>query len=64
MRKGTHLIPDKFLNQVTPATHAGSATKSPFVFVILRYHKLQVCYIVMGAHDGHGEPWVVFDRAF
>jgi hypothetical protein len=61
MRQGPYPIPDKLLNQIAPATHAGSAPKGSFVFIILCHLKLRVRYVIMGAHDGHGEPWVVFD---
>jgi hypothetical protein len=64
MRQWPYPIPDKFLNKIAPATHAGSAPKGSFVFIILRYLKLRVHYVIMRAHDGHGEPWVVFDCAF
>jgi hypothetical protein len=36
MRQGPYPIPDKLLNKVAPATHADSAPKGPFVFIILR----------------------------
>ena len=61
MLQGPYPIPDKFLNKIAPATHAGSAPKGSFVFIILHHLKLRVRYVIMGAHDGHGEPWVVFD---
>jgi hypothetical protein len=64
MRQGPYPIPDKLLNKVAPATHADSAPKGSFVFIILRYLKLRVRYVIMRAHDSHGEPWVVFDCAF
>jgi hypothetical protein len=64
MRQGPYPIPDKLLNKVAPATHADSAPKGSFIFIILRYLKLWVRYVIMRAHDGHGEPWVVFDCAF
>jgi hypothetical protein len=64
MRQGPYPIPDKLLNKIAPATHAGSAPKGSFVFIILRYLKLRLHYIIMRAHDGHGEPWVVFYCAF
>jgi hypothetical protein len=40
-----------------------AAPKGSFIFIILRHLKLRVHHIIMGAHHGHGEPWVVFDFA-
>jgi hypothetical protein len=47
MRQGPYPIPDKILNKVALATHADSAPKGPFAFIILRYLKLRVCCIIM-----------------
>jgi hypothetical protein len=63
MRQGPHSITNELLNQITPAAHAGSAPKGPFVLIILHHLKLWECHITMGAHHNHGEPWEVFDYA-
>jgi hypothetical protein len=47
MRQGPYPIPDKLLNKVAPATHADSAPKGPFAFIILRYFELRVRHVMM-----------------
>jgi hypothetical protein len=64
MRQAPYPIPDKILNYIVPATHAARAPKGSFVFIILCHLKLRVRHIIMGAHHGHGEPWVVFNFTF
>jgi hypothetical protein len=61
MRQGPHSITDELLNQITPATHAGSAPEGPFILIILCHLKRWECHIIVGAHDGRREPWEVFD---
>jgi hypothetical protein len=46
-RQGPYPIPDKFLNEVAPATHAGHAPKGPLVFIPLRYLKLRIRRVIM-----------------
>jgi len=41
-RQGPYPIPDKLLNQIASATHAGRAPQGPFVFILLCYLKLRV----------------------
>jgi hypothetical protein len=47
MHQRPYPIPDKLLNKVAPATHADSAPKGPFVFIILRHLELRVHYVIM-----------------
>jgi hypothetical protein len=60
-RQGTYSITDELLNQITPATHAGSIPEGPFVLIVLRHLKRWECHVTVGAHDGRREPWEVFD---
>jgi hypothetical protein len=63
MRQGPQSITNEFLNQITPAAHAGSAAKGPFVLIILRHLKWWERHIIVGAHYDRREPWEVFDFA-
>jgi hypothetical protein len=64
MHQWTHSITDEFLNQVTHATHAGSAPEGPFVLIVLRHLKQWECHITVGAHYGRGELWEVLVFAY
>jgi hypothetical protein len=47
MRQGLDPVGDKLLHQITPATQAGSMSKGPFVFVLLRHLELRECHITV-----------------
>jgi hypothetical protein len=64
MCQGPHSITNEFLNQITPAAHAGSAPEGHFVLIILRHLKWWDSHITVGAHYDREEPWEVFDFAF
>jgi hypothetical protein len=61
VRQGPYSIPNKFLNQIAPATHAGSVPEDPFVLIVLRHLERWERHVAVRAHNGCREPREIFD---
>jgi hypothetical protein len=61
MLQRSYSISNELLNQIVPATHAGSIPEGPFVLIVLHHLKWWERHITVGSHNSRREPRKIFD---